>query len=49
MSSAFQIMNIIALIVPLFGVCFIFYALWRIMKSTKAIEQSINAIEQKIK
>lgn len=48
-STAVQIINFVALLIALFGIGFLFYVLWRIMRSTKAIEETVKSLEQKIK
>ena len=49
MTTVIQTINFVGLLLGIFGFLFFFYALWRIMKSTKSIEETVKLIERKIK
>ena len=48
MSTLFQLFNLGVLLFVLLGFGFSFYAIWKLLKSTKNIEQSVKQIEQKL-
>ena len=49
MSTLFQVANLFFLLMGAFGFLFLLYAIWRIMKSTKVIEETVKNIENNIK
>ena len=49
MSTLFQVVNLTFLVIGVLGYLFLLYAIWRIMRSTKVIEETVKNIESNIK